>query len=70
MANIPNSAKEFINLQLNEEIINWKAISDIAILAQKFNDEIAELKEFKIQEIIGKDVKKDLNMIDNYMNLS
>ena len=70
MSNISNSAKEFINLQLNEEIINWKAISDIAILVQKFNDEIAELKEFKIQEIIGKNVKKDLNMIDNYMNLS
>ena len=56
MDDIPNSAKLFIQLELDQLIPNWKAISKIANVVDEYNDELAQCKERKIQDTIEYDL--------------
>jgi len=65
MDDIPNSAKLFIRLELDQSIPNWKAISKIANVVKEYNDELAQCKERKVQDILNKNtVEYDLAEIN------
>lgn len=59
MNNIPNSAKLFIQLELDKDFPNWAAISKIARIINEYNNKLTLVKEQKIQEIILKGLKDD-----------
>lgn len=47
-----NRAKLFIQLQLNNEHPDWKAINKICEIILKYNTELAKAREKKVQDII------------------